>query len=98
MAGLPGAPLLSAAEVAGDLWLQVHRYEDARRAYAEAAARVGTTLRVLAGLARSARRLNDADAACSSYRQLLDMWGGRTGLPLEIAEARTYVEGCRPSP
>lgn len=96
MARLPGAPLVSAAEVAGDLWLQVHRYEDARRAYTEAAARVGSTLRILSGLARTARRLDDAPAACASYRRLLDAWGGRPGLPVEIAEARAYVGGCAP--
>lgn len=94
MAGLPGAPLVPAAEVAGDLWLQVHRYEDARRAYADAAARFGSTLRVLSGLARAARRLNDIAAACASYRSLLAAWGGRPGLPVEIAEARAYVGGC----
>jgi hypothetical protein len=93
-AGLPGAPLVSAAEVAGDLWLQVHRYDDARRAHAEAAATTGPTLRILSGLARAARRLNDAAAACANYRQLLDAWGGRPGLPVEIAEARAYVGGC----
>lgn len=92
-AGLPGAPLVTAAEVAGDLWLQVHRYEDARRAYAEAAERFGATLRILAGRARAARGLNDVAGACEEYRALLDAWGARPGLPLEIAEGRVYVAG-----
>ncbi len=96
MAGLPGAPLVSAAEVAGDLWLQVHRYDDAHRAYTEAAARAGSTLRILSGLARAARRLDDTAGACVSYRRLLDAWGGRPGLPVEIAEARAYIGGCAP--
>jgi hypothetical protein len=96
MAGLPGAPLVPAAEVAGDLWLQVHRYEDARRAYTEAAERTGSTLRILSGLGRAARRLNDLPAACASYRRLLDAWGSRPGLPVEIAEARAYIGGCPP--
>lgn len=93
-AGETGAPIVSAAETAGDLWLQVHRYEEARRAYQDAAARVGTNLRILAGLARSARQLGDASAACSAYRTLTDTWGGRPGLPLEIAEARAYLGAC----
>lgn len=96
MAGSPGAPLVTVAEVAGDLWLQVHRYEDARRAYTEAADRGGFTLRILSGLARTARRLNDLPAACGSYRRLLEAWGGRPGLPVEIAEARAYLGGCAP--
>ena len=39
-AGLAGAPIIAAAETAGDLWLQVHRYDEARRAYDEASERV----------------------------------------------------------
>lgn len=93
-AGLGGAPLVSAAELSGELWLQVHRYEDARRAYEQAAERAGSSLRILAGLARAARRLNDMPAACSAYRMLLDAWSARPGLPLEIAEARAYLGGC----
>ena len=92
-AGLPGAPLVSAAEVAGDLWLQVGRYEDARRAYTEAADRAGSSLRILAGLGSAASRLKDVLAACASYSSLLDTWGARPGLPAEVAEARTsYME------
>jgi hypothetical protein len=96
IAGLDGAPLVPAAELAGDLWLQVHRYADAQRAYHEAAERVGSSLRILAGLARSARRLDDIGAACSAYRTLADAWGARPRLPLEIAEARAYLGGCAP--
>lgn len=90
-AGLPGAPLVAAAEAAGDLWLQVHRYDDARRAYDEAAERFGWSLRTLAGTARAALGLKDVDAACKAFRALLDAWGSRPALPPEIAEARTYV-------
>lgn len=91
-AGLSGAPLVSAAEIAGDLWLQVDRYEDARLAYTEAATRTGSSLRILAGLGRAASRLKDVLAACASYGSLLDTWGARPGLPAELAEARTYVD------
>jgi hypothetical protein len=93
-AGQGGAPIVSASELAGDVWLQVYRYEDARRAYTEAAERVGFTLRILSGLARTARRLNDMPAACTAYRRLADVWGARPGLPIEIAEARAYLGGC----
>lgn len=91
-AGLPGAPLVSATEIAGDLWLQVDRYEDARRAYADAVDRVGPSLRIMVGNARASSRLGDASAACASYGGVLDTWGGRPGLPAEVEEARTYVE------
>ncbi|MDA1183513.1 MAG: protein kinase [Acidobacteria bacterium] len=91
-AGLPGAPLVSATEIAGDLWLQVDRYEDARRVYADAADRVGPSLRIMVGHARASSRLNDVPAACASYGGLLDTWSSRPGLPPEVEEARTYVE------
>ena len=91
-AGLPGAPLVTAAEIAGDLWFRVGRYEDAQVAYTEAADRTGSSLRILAGLGRSASRLKDVLAACASYGSFLDTWGPRPGLPAEVVEARTYVD------
>lgn len=54
-AGQPGAPGITALEAAGDLWLQVHRYDDAVRAYERAATYLGTTPRIAAGLARARR-------------------------------------------
>ena len=55
-AAQPGAPVLSAHEVAGELWLQVHRFDDARAAFERAVEQVGTTPRITAGLARAAAR------------------------------------------
>jgi hypothetical protein len=98
-ASQPGAPFITAHELAGDLWLQVHRFEDARRAYARAAERVGRTPRVRLGLARVAARLQDPALACQEYRWLLEAWGDRGETPPEIAEARSYVStspGCTP--
>ena len=54
---------------------------------------MGSTLRILAGLARAARRLKDVEAACAGYRSLIDTWASRPGLPVEIVEARAYVGG-----
>lgn len=90
-AGQPGAPVIAAAETAGDLWLQVHRYEEARRAYLQASEQAGLTPRTLAGLARVAARLNDTAAACAGFRQLLGVWGSRWALPAEIVEAYMYL-------
>jgi len=92
-AGMPGAPLVSAAETAGDLWLQVHHYDEARHAYEDAADRFGASLRTHAGRARAARSVNDTAAACRAFRALLDAWGARHGQPAEIVEARAYVAG-----
>jgi hypothetical protein len=89
-AGLSGAPVVTAVEVAGDLWLQVHRYDDARRAYARAADRVGRTPRVVLGLARAALRLSDFASACAEYRALVAGWRS-PGQPLEIGEAQTFL-------
>ncbi len=53
-AGDSAAPVLTVAEVSGELWLQVHRYDDAEAAFMRAASQVGRTPRVVAGLARIA--------------------------------------------
>jgi len=50
-AGQPGAPGVSAHEAAGDLWLQVHRFDDARAAYQRAASVLGMTPRIARSLA-----------------------------------------------
>jgi tetratricopeptide (TPR) repeat protein len=88
----PGAPVVTAHEVAGDLWLQAHRYEEAQAAYRRAAAQVGRTPRIIAGLARSASRLKDVTAACRESRALLDWWGAKEQDPDEIREARKLLQ------
>jgi hypothetical protein len=96
LAGQPGAPFVSAVEASGDLWLQIYRYDDARRAYAEAESEVGSSPRILFGAARAAARLNDLVTACAKYRGLIQAWGNRAGNPSEVVEARRYVAapGC----
>ena len=88
----PGLPVVTAHEAAGDLWLQVHGYDEARRAYLRAAARLGETRRVRLGLARVAVRAGDAVAACTHYRALVSVWGRRADEAPEIREARDYVQ------
>lgn len=60
----PAAPVVTAHEVAGDLWLRVYRYEDARQAYLRALSQVGPTGRAQLGLARAEARLKSGPAAC----------------------------------
>ena len=90
-ANMPAVPFISAHELAGDLWMQVHRFEDARTAYQRAADVVGRTGRVRLGLARAAARLVDRQSACREYRSFLEWWGGRGETPAEVMEARTFV-------
>lgn len=87
----PGAPMVSALELAGDLWLQVHRFDDAERAYEFAAEQLGYTPRILAGLAKVAAQLKQPARACANYRKLVDWWGRRTASPTEIVDARAYL-------
>jgi hypothetical protein len=99
-AGSSGAPVVSAYEVAGDLWLQVHRFDDARRAYLAAGERVGSTRRVTLGLARTASRLDDLPSACDQYRALVSGWPKAGGEPPELTEARMFLRRseCRVRP
>ena len=91
-AGLMGAPIVTAHEVAGDLWLQVHRFEDARRADREAASLIGATRRVTLGQARTAARLGDSQTSCEQYRNVVSSWPQRGGEPPELIEARTFLK------
>jgi hypothetical protein len=99
-AGLPGAPIITAHEAAGDLWLQVHRFEDARRAYLNAAEQIGSTRRVTLGLARTAFRLGDLAASCAQYRALEAGWPRAGGEPPELKETRMFLRRpeCRATP
>ena len=98
-ATLPGLPMITAHEAAGDLWLQVYRYDDARRAYARAAERVGVTPRVTLGLARLAARLDALATACTQYRALVASWksadagsaDASRADPPELSEARAFL-------
>ncbi len=92
-AGQQPLPIATAHDVAGDLWLQVHRYDNARRAYEAALGRIGVTPRILLGLARSAVRQDDLQAACRYYGRLLAWWDTRRNPPVEIAEAREFTAG-----
>jgi tetratricopeptide (TPR) repeat protein len=96
-AGEQGAPGVTAHEAAGDLWLQVHRFDTAQHAYEAAAQAVGLTPRVALGLARVAVRHGDTAGACRRYRELLELWRDRDGTRDEIDEARAYLGGdaCR---
>jgi hypothetical protein len=88
---LPGLPMITAHEAAGDLWLQVHRYDDARRAYAKAAERIGVTPRITLGLARLAARIDAVATACKQYQSLVASWKGTMPEPPELSEARTFL-------
>jgi hypothetical protein len=96
--GLGGAPLVSAHEVAGELWLQVHRYDEAAAAFRVARAYSGDTPRITIGLARSLARQTEAGAACDEYRRLASQARAiRPSMPDELAEARKYLQepACR---
>jgi hypothetical protein len=90
-AGQVGAPIVPAAEMAGALWLQVDRYDEARHAYEEARRRHGPSPRISLGVARASARLGEAASACAEYRTLLDGWGPREPDRPEMVEARAYL-------
>ena len=60
----PGAPLVTAHEAAGDLWLLVYRHAEARQAFLDALRIIGPTRRILLGLARAEARLERGPSAC----------------------------------
>jgi hypothetical protein len=96
--GLGGAPLVSAHEIAGDLWLQVHRYDEAAAAYRIGRAFAGDSPRTTVGLARSLARQNQIGEACQEYRRLADQAPGlRPAMKEELSEAGQFLRrpACR---
>ena len=73
--------------LAGELWLEVDRYEEALAAYERAAGSDGSPI-ALVGLARASARLGNHAAACVAYRKVQD------AAPLRD-EARTFLAGCQ---
>lgn len=95
--GQPAAPVVPAHVLAGELWLQVHRYEDARGAFELAAETTGPSLRVRLGLARALARLGDTAGACRAYAAVDGAGGTRptvaapaAALAQARAEAATF--------
>lgn len=64
----PGAPVVTAHEAAGDLWLRVHRFDEARQAFLEASRVLGPTPRTRLGAARAEARLREGPGACPDAR------------------------------
>lgn len=74
--------------LAGELWLEVDRYEDARLAF-ERAVRADPSPLALVGLARALARLERRAEACAAYARLGDQAGQFRN------EAREYLRKCR---
>jgi len=87
----PTHPLIPVHELAGDLWLQVSRFRDAARAYAEALERHPGRPRAVIGLARASAGAGDAVNARTAYRKLLVLWKDADRDRAELAEAREYL-------
>ena len=88
--GNGGAAGVTAHEAAGDLWLQVHRFDAAVAAYVAAAELFGNTPRITLGLARTAVQMKQTEPACRAYRTLVIDWTGSSSVA-EIVEARAFV-------
>jgi tetratricopeptide (TPR) repeat protein len=58
--------------IAGELWFEVDRYDDARLAY-ERAVQSDASAAALVGLARAQARLGRAEQACATYKRARDI-------------------------
>lgn len=91
---LTGAPAqwpLPIDEMAGELWLEVDRYTEARDAYLRAT-KVKPTANAFVGLARAYDRLGDLVAACAAYTQAASTPGLPSSVEIEIS---MYSLKCR---
>lgn len=91
LAGAPAQWPLPIDELAGELWLEVDRFTEARDNYLRAT-KVRPTVNAWVGLARASERLGDTVTACHAYTQV----GSTAGLPPEAEiEISMYLLKCR---
>ncbi len=80
-------------EVAGDLWLQVHRYQEAQVAYRASLDRYPNRARSWIGLARASAKAGDARPAREAYETFLEAWAEADEGLVEVEEAKNYLGG-----
>jgi tetratricopeptide (TPR) repeat protein len=87
--GLP-RPIKPAAELFGEILLELRRPREAKAEFERALSRWPNRSLALLGLARASAALGDRDAARRQYRHLLANWrSADPGLP-ELQEARSF--------
>jgi tetratricopeptide (TPR) repeat protein len=74
--------------LAGELWLEVDRYDEARSAF-ERAVRAEESAIALVGLGRTLARLNRHDEACQAFRRV------RNAAPSLMDETRSFLATCQ---
>jgi tetratricopeptide (TPR) repeat protein len=90
-AGAPLPPSFSVARLAGDLWLQVYRFDDARRAFLAALEREPRCARAWLGLARVNAKDGAREESIAAYRSFLRLWAAADPGP-ELREAQAAVK------
>ena len=91
LAGTPARYPLPIDELAGELWLEVDRFEESRDAYRRAT-ETAPTPNAWIGLARASDKLGDLVAACAAYTRV----SGTQGLPPTVElEVSLYLLKCR---
>lgn len=91
LTGTPAQWPLPIDELAGELWLEVDRYTEARDAYLRAT-KLKATANAWIGLARASDRLGDIVAACAAYSRASATAGLPSAVEIEIA---MYALKCR---
>jgi hypothetical protein len=91
-AGVPDDVIRPIEELAGHLWLQVHRYTDALDAYRASTARHPERTGAWLGRARAARESGAIEEAREAARHVLDAWTGAPALAAVREELRTLLD------
>jgi hypothetical protein len=80
-------------ELAGDLWLQIHRFDDARQRYARVVQQSPGRTRAWLGLARAARDAGAGADARAAAREVQRLWADTAVLETVASELRQIIEG-----
>jgi predicted Zn-dependent protease len=90
----PPYPVIPAHELYGSMLMEMGRPAEARKHFEETLRRTPGRPKAIAGIARAAEAMNDADTARAQYTKLIGMWKGADPDRPELQAARRFVESA----
>jgi tetratricopeptide (TPR) repeat protein len=87
----PPYPIVPAHELYGSMLMEMGKHAEARKHFEETLRRTPGRPKAIAGIARAAEAMGDAETARAQYLRLVDMWKGPDPDRPELVAARKFL-------